>query len=119
MPGCCEMVRQELGLTRDKIGEPRLEDGGNPTVKLAPSTLKQRGVGDVLDQRMLERIDRLRRRAALKDELRLHKPGERLIEISRFARSDCIEELVAELTADSGADLDQSPWPKPGDRAGP
>ena len=32
---------QQLGLTRDKIGEPRLEDGGNPAVQLAPSTLKQ------------------------------------------------------------------------------
>ena len=101
------MVRKELGLTRDKVGEPRLEDGGNPAVELAPSTLKQRGVGDVLDQRMLERIDRLGRRAALKDELRLHEPGERLVEISRFSCSDCIEKLVGELTADGGADLGQ------------
>ena len=56
---------------------------------------------------MLERIDRLGRRAALKDELRLHEPGERLVEISRFSCSDCIEKLVGELTADGGADLGQ------------
>jgi hypothetical protein len=35
------MVRKQLGLTRDKVSEPRLKDGGNPAVQLAPSTLKQ------------------------------------------------------------------------------
>ena len=57
------MTRQQLRLTLDKISEFALEGLGYAGVKRTPRFAKQRAMGRVLHQSMLEQIGRGRRRA--------------------------------------------------------
>ena len=70
------------------------------------STLAQQAlVGDVLDQRVLEGVERVGRAAGAKDQLRLLQPLQRLGQLAVAGLGDLGQELVAELAADDGTDL--------------
>jgi hypothetical protein len=61
-PGLGEMMGNDLGLSRRALWVVAQDFGGAPVQRL-PSGFEQAVVGRVLDQRVLEAIARLRRRA--------------------------------------------------------
>jgi hypothetical protein len=62
------MLSQKLRLSRRRIGVPPLDRLRDPRVKLLPAALEQAVVRGVLNQRMLESVDGLRRTAASEDQ---------------------------------------------------
>ena len=54
------MMRQQLGLSRGRVKKLLRQDLDNALVYLLSSTLEQRLIGGVLDQRVLENIGGLR-----------------------------------------------------------
>ena len=63
------MMGEQLGLRVRDLRKAHLQNRCNPRVQLLALELEERLVGGVLDQRMLERINGLGRRAAAKDQL--------------------------------------------------
>ena len=71
------VVGEQFGLFLDRLRKLLLQRFGDPAVLDAPIRSEQRVVGGVLDQRVLERVTRLRRVAALEDQLGFGKPPQR------------------------------------------
>jgi len=65
-----------LRLAGDALREVLIERVGDPPVKFLSLAREQRLIGRVLHQGVLERVDRLRRKTALIEQLRLDQPPE-------------------------------------------
>src|SRR5712691_7023433 len=74
------VMRQQLGLGRGSVKKLLRQDLGNALVDMLPSTLEQRLIGGVLDQRVVENIAGLRWYTALIDDLDLHQPRQCLLQ---------------------------------------
>ena len=60
LAGSGEMMRQELGLALHYVGELLFQHRRRAGVQFLPSGTQQGAVGDVLQQRMLEQVRRVR-----------------------------------------------------------
>ncbi len=63
------MLREELGLGVHQLGGMSFERNGDLSVQLLTKAAHQAAMRRVPDQRMLEAVDRVGRRAALEDQL--------------------------------------------------
>jgi hypothetical protein len=70
------VLREELGLAVHQLGGMGFERFGDPRFQLLPGTAQQAAVRRVLDQRVLEGINRGGRRAALEDQLGRYEASE-------------------------------------------
>ena len=75
-PGLGEMMGNDLGLSRRALWIVAQQFRGTAVQRL-PAALEQAVVGGVLDQRMLEAIGSLRRRALDKQEVGVGEPVQR------------------------------------------
>ena len=75
------VVRQQVGLGRFSVRQTFLDDPGDLAVQLLPAPSKQRVVGGVLHQRVLEGVKRIGRRALLERQPRLGQLGQRLVQL--------------------------------------
>ena len=73
-------------------------------MQLPPPALEQRDVGGILHQRVLERVARVRRRSAPRDEPGRGEPLKRRVEVHRGQGRHGGNQLVGELPSDGGAD---------------
>src|SRR6266566_5085101 len=71
--GCCVMLRQQFWLRLGGLGEALGQHLSNALVVLLPGALEQRLVGRILDERVLERVGRLRWESPLRDDLCLYQ----------------------------------------------
>jgi hypothetical protein len=70
------MLREQLGLAFDNLGEMAFERFGDLCMQLPPGIAQHAVVRRVLHERMLEGIECLGRRAALEYQLGSDEPGE-------------------------------------------
>ncbi len=75
------MVGQHLGLPRGCLREGFLVSFRDRQVNLPARLLRERLIRGIANQRMLEPVVGLRRRAELLDELRAHERAELLLEL--------------------------------------
>ena len=93
--GLAKVVGEQLRLARDRLGKPRLEGLADPLVELQALAAQQAVVGGVLDQRVLELVDRIRRRAAAIDQLGIDQLLESVRERRLIERRDRRQQVVA------------------------
>ena len=87
------------------FGKTISDDFGDPLVQLLPAALQKRGVGGVLDERVLEDVGRLRRRAAAVDQLGRHELAECVLQWGTLDGRNRFEQAIRELAPDRRADL--------------
>src|SRR5262245_61021324 len=104
-PRLPEMMRHQLGLRFDCLGEPLHEGIGNATVKLLALAPHHSGVGRILNQRMLEDIRRIRWFAADEDQLASGKLRKRSLERGAGDGGDRSEQAIWEFATYSSANL--------------
>ena len=104
-PGFGQVICEQFWLGFDDSRKPLLEHVRDASVQLLAPGLEQRLIGGVLDQRVLETVDRLGRAAAAKHELGGDQLVEPAFQLLLRPVGDCGEQLVGELAADHGADL--------------
>jgi hypothetical protein len=75
------MAREKLRLGIDQLGGKGFERFGVPPMQFLSRGAQQTAIGRVLHQRVLECIDRIRRRTVLKHQLGSDKPGERSLQL--------------------------------------
>ena len=86
------VLRQQLGLGRDRLGKLGFEHLRNLPVVLLARALEQRLIGHVLDQRVLEEIRRLGRQPPLVQQLRHHQLVQPLLHGLRVPRGNGLEQ---------------------------
>ena len=99
------VVRQQLRAGSRQLGELLLQHLGDAGVEVLAAGFEQGAVGGVLDQRVLEAVGRLGRRAAAEDQLGRDQLVERGSQLRLRPVGDRGEQRVGELAADRGADL--------------
>src|SRR5262245_17718828 len=99
------MMRHQLGLRFDRLGEPRNEGIGNPTVKLLALAAHHSGVGRILNQRMLEDVGRLRWFAAGEDQLTSSKLRKRSLQRGAGEGGNRSEQAIWDFATYGSADL--------------
>ena len=100
-----EVMRQHLGFGGLDVREARLDHAGDLTVQLLPAALEQRVVGRVLYQRVLEGVNRIRRRAATEGQSGRGQLRESVVELGLRHRRDRGDQLVAEFASNRRPDL--------------
>ncbi len=103
--GLRAMTRQQLRLALDKVSKFALEGLGNPGVKRTPRLAKQRAMGRVLHQSMLEQIGRGRRRALAEQQACRNETVERFIELRFRLAHYRSQQRVGKPPPDCGANL--------------
>ena len=76
--GRCGMMRDELGLGGDDLGELLLQDLDQALVVVLPCLLQQGLIGSILNERVFKDIRCLWRHTPLVDDLGLHQPRQLL-----------------------------------------
>jgi hypothetical protein len=103
-PGLAKMVSHNFGLVLCQHRELLDQYLGDARMQLPALALEHRGVGGVLHQRMLESVDRVRRRSAPGNEARGCQPLERRVEVDGSRGRRRGNQLVGELPSEGGAD---------------
>ena len=91
------MLRHDVGCRVHQLGKIRNQHVDDASVELLARALEQRLVRRLLHERVLERVRRLRRLAALEDDLRADQPREPLAQARVFHPGDGGQQRVAEL----------------------
>ena len=99
------MVGDEFRLGRRDRRELAAQGIGDLPVQDLPPALEQRFVGGVLDQRVLEGVARVGRRAGAEQQLRLFELHQCCAQCRLVAPGDGAQQRVGEFAADRGADL--------------
>jgi len=95
----------EFRLGRRGRRELSAQDIGDLPVQDLPPALEQGFVSRVLDQRMLEGVARIGRRAGAEQQLRLFELHQCRAQRRLVTAGDCAQQRVGEFAADRGADL--------------
>ena len=74
------MVGEQFGLDLGRLRKSLGKHLSDPLMELLASALQQRMVGRLLDQRMLEGVDRVRRGAAPVHEFRIHETSQGVLQ---------------------------------------
>jgi len=104
-PGLGQMVCDEFRLGRGDRRELSAQDIGDLPVEDLPPAPEQGFVGGVLDQRVLEGVARIGRRARAEQQLRLFELRQCRAQRRLAAAGDRAQQRVGEFAADRGADL--------------
>src|SRR3989442_1427138 len=99
------VTRQRLWLACGQIGEPSLESTGNPAMQLLTAAANKACISSILHQRMLELVQRIRRDAALKDQLGMDEPRERVPQLFFGQRCYVCNQAVGELPPNGRTNL--------------
>ena len=99
------MLRQHFRLSLADVRESLFQSLGDAGVQLLAPALEHRLVGSVLDQRMLEGVGRLGRRATAENQLRADQLLKGITQLVRGHRRHRREQLVGKLPADHGTGL--------------
>ncbi len=99
------VMRQHRRMRLHRVGKALLQCFRDAAVQPLPLAAQQGAIGDILHQRVLERVERLWRRAPLEEQLRCDELLERTLERRPVQRRDGVEQLVGECPPDSGTDL--------------
>src|ERR1700694_4579087 len=99
------MLCEEFGLALHDLGGMGFERFGDLRVQLLPGTAQQAAMRRVLDQRMLEAIDRIGRRAALEDQLGSDEPSEGGLQFILGETGDGMKQREGKLASYRRADL--------------
>lgn len=100
-----QMMRQELGLALDEIGEVLLQCRCDPAMQLSAPGAQQGAVGGVLHQRVLEEIGRLRWDTAAEQQPGTGEPVEPRPHLGAGTLRHLLDQVVAEFATDDRADL--------------
>ena len=103
------MLGEELGLVLHHVWGLGFERFGDPRMQLLPGAAQQAGVSRVLDQRVLEGIDCIRRRTSLEYEFGGDEPGERVSQFVLRKAGDGAQQGVGKLASNRRADLRDQP----------
>jgi hypothetical protein len=101
-----KMLRQHFRLSLTDVREFLFQRLGDAGVQLLAPALEHRLVGSVLNQRMLEGVGRLGRRATAENQLRADQLLKGITQLVRGHRRHRRKQLVGELPADHGTGLD-------------
>jgi len=82
---------------------------GDLRVEVLPRAAKQAAMRRVLDQRVLEAIDRVRRRPALEHQLRGDEPAESGFQLVLGKTGDGMHQWKGKLASDRGPNLRDQP----------
>src|SRR6516162_5753653 len=104
------MLREELGLAFCDLGEIGFERFGDPRVQLPPGIAQQTVVCRVLNQRVLEAVDRFRWRASLRDQLGRDEMSERALKLVLGKTGDGAQQRIRKLASNRCADLRHRPY---------
>src|SRR5207244_12100601 len=99
------MMRHQLRLRFDCLGELRDQGIGNTTVKLLAPAPHHSCVGRILNQRMLEDVGRLRGFAAGEDQLTGRKLRKRSLEREAGDGGDRSEQAICDFSSYGSANL--------------
>src|SRR6516165_10369163 len=102
-PRLYEVMSEQLGLRFNRLGEPRHESIGNPIVELLALASDHRGIGCILNQRMLEDVSRIRRFTADRDQIASDCVVERAPQ--RGARGNSREQTIGEFATYGSTNL--------------
>jgi hypothetical protein len=105
LAGAFELLRDHFGRRLDDVRKPLLQDRGDRRVKLLAPRPQHGRIGGILNERVLERIGRVGRRAAQEDELCLGQPDQRVLQHRIGQAGDRRQHLIGKIPADRGADL--------------
>ena len=105
LAGRGEVLREQFGLGLDRRREVVGQHLCDLRVQRLAPRLQQRVVGGVAQQRVLEGVGRLRRQAAPEREAGFDQLVQRGLERLGRVRRQRLDQFVAELAADRGADL--------------
>src|SRR5262245_65896280 len=109
-----EVIRHQLGLRFDRLGKSFQQGISYPTVKLLALAPHHSGIGCILNQRMLEEVDRIRWFPASENQLGGSNVRERGLQRGAGGRSDRREQTVTEFATYGSANLrDLLAWAKP------
>ncbi len=96
-----------MGLLKRR--ELLIDRAGDQPMQILAAALEQSLVGRVSDQRVLELVSRVGGDAAHIKQFRVGQLAQRALQIFFGDRMDRVQQLVGELAADHGADLDDLP----------
>src|SRR5882724_11649552 len=103
------MLREKFGLALHQLGRLDFERFGNMRMQLLARAAQKATVSRIPHQRMLEAIDRVRRPAALEDQLGRDEAGESGLQLVPVQTRDSAQQFVGELPSDRRADLSYTP----------
>ena len=104
-PGLGVMLREELGLAFYDLWGMGFERFGDLRMQLLPGIAQQAAVRRVLHQRVLEAVDRVGRRAALKDQLGSDELGQCGAQFILGKSGDGMQHRIRKLASNRRADL--------------
>src|SRR5215472_9169821 len=81
LSGFREMVRQEFRLGGHDIRRPLFQNLGNAAMKLPAAALKERLIGSIADERMLEAVSRFRKASTANNQCSADQPIERPLQL--------------------------------------
>jgi hypothetical protein len=99
------MLCEQLGLAVRHFGRLGFERLGDPRVQLLPCATKQAAVRRVLHQRVLETVDRIGRRTALKHQLGGDEPAEGGSQLVLVKTGNNAQQRVRKLASNRGTNL--------------
>jgi hypothetical protein len=98
-PGFCVVVCQEFRLGRDSLWKSGFEELRNLLVVLLPGAFQQRGVGGILDERMLKNIAGAGWPAPLIEKFGTHKLGQAVLQCVLLHGHQRLQHLIGKLPA--------------------
>src|ERR1700730_959450 len=99
------MLREDFGLGLNHLGRMGFERFGDPRVQLLPSAAKQAVVRRVLDQRVLETVNRVGRCTTLERQLRGDEPAESGLQLVLVKTGNDAQQRVRKLASNRGTNL--------------
>ena len=103
--GLFEMLRQHFRRRVDDVRDALFQHQRDRGMQLLPAGAQHGRIGAVLHQRVLEDVDRVRRRAAQKNHLGFGEPDQCVLQHGVGQAGDRGQDLIGEFAADGGADL--------------
>jgi hypothetical protein len=99
------MLRKELGLAVHQLGGMCCERFGDPRVQLLPRAAQQAAMRRVLNQGVLEGVDRVGRGTSLEHQLGGDEAGESGLQLVLGEAADSLQQRVRKFSSDGGARL--------------
>ena len=99
------MLCEDFGLGLHHLRKMGFERFGDPRVQLLPRAAKQAGLRRILDQCMLEAVNRVGRRTALEHQLGGDKPTESGVQLVLVKTGNEAQQGVRKLAANRGTNL--------------
>src|SRR6516162_9812832 len=103
-------MREDLRPGFDEVRKALFQFLGDPAMQSLARDAQQGAVGGVLDQRVLEYVDRFRWCPSLRDQLGGDKLGERGLQVDVRKTGDGAQQRIGKLASNRCADLRHWPY---------